>query len=200
MNCFLFFGLSKGEVDDIIKSLQPPDVIPKGGELYRVGLIGVIVSGSAHIHRTGDVGEKVTVRSIGAGEVFGAAGVFGEWKEGKSCITAASICRVRYISEADLRRIMEKYPTVAVNYISFLSDRIRFLNRRIDAFAAGSAVQKLYEYLVSLSNGEDKLTLDFGLAELARRLKMGRSSLYRSLEILQKNGLVIRDKNTFIVK
>lgn len=200
MNCFLFEGLSEEDYTKVLDTLGQPESIPKSGDLYRDGSVGIIVSGSARIGRTGSTGESVTVRSIGIGEVFGAASVFGEWKSGKSRITAQTACKVLYISEDVLRRLLSEYPVIAVNYISFLSDRIRFLNRRIDAFSAGSAVQKLYEYLAELADGEKSITLKFGMAELARRLKMGRSSLYRSLEVLQENGLVTRCKNTFTVK
>lgn len=200
MNCFLFEGLSEEDYTKVLAALGQPVGIPKGGELYRDGSVGIIVSGSARIGRTGSTGESVTVRGIGAGEVFGAASVFGEWKNGKSRITAQTACRVLYISEDVLRKLLSDYPVIAVNYISFLSDRIRFLNRRIDAFSAGSAVQKLYEYLAEMTDGEKSVTLSFGMAELARRLKMGRSSLYRSLEVLQENGLVTRCNNTFTVK
>lgn len=199
MNCFLFSGLSDTEVSQILAKLNPPQTAQKGDELYRTGLIGIIMLGSAKVCRMGDTGNVVTVRSITVGEVFGVASVFGEWKKGKSSVIAKTDCKVLYASENELKSIFEQFPAVAVNYISFLSDRIRFLNRRIDAFSAGSAVQKLYEYLVSQAV-DGVLTLDFGLAELARRLKMGRSSLYRSLDVLQESGLVTRNKNTYIVK
>ena len=199
MNCFLFSGLNETEISEIIAKLQPPKTVAKGEELYRLGYIGMIVSGSAKVCRMGDTGSAITIRSMNAGEVFGVASVFGEWKQGKSSIIAKTECVCLYASEDELKSIFEQFPAVAVNYISFLSDRIRFLNRRVDAFSAGSAVQKLYEYLVSQSN-DGVVTLDFGLAELARRLKMGRSSLYRSLEVLQESGLVTRNKNTYTVK
>lgn len=199
MDCFLFSGLSETEISTAIANLKPPVTALKGEELYRTGLIGIILSGSAKVCRTGDTGNAVTVRSMSAGEVFGVASVFGEWKQGKSSVIAKTDCVCLYASEDDLKNIFGQFPAVAVNYISFLSDRIRFLNRRIDAFSAGSAVQKLYEYLVSQSvNGV--VALDFGLAELSRRLKMGRSSLYRSLEVLEQSGLVVRNKNTYTVK
>lgn len=199
MNCFLFSGLSEPQISEITATLQPPETVNKGDELYRLGYIGIIMSGCAKVCRTGDTGSAVTIRNMNAGEVFGVASVFGEWKQGKSSIVAKTECVCLYASEDELKSIFERFPTVAVNYISFLSDRIRFLNRRVDAFSAGSAVQKLYEYLVSQSkNGI--VSLDFGLAELARRLKMGRSSLYRSLEVLQDSGLVTRSKNTYTIK
>ena len=199
MNCFLFSGLSEAEILEAIANLQPPITAHKGEELYRTGLIGIILSGSAKVCRMGDTGSAVTIRSMSAGEVFGVASVFGQWKQGKSSVIAKTECVCLYASEDELKSIFEKHPTVAVNYISFLSDRIRFLNRRIDAFSAGSAVQKLYEYLVSQAV-DGVVALDFGLAELSRRLKMGRSSLYRSLEVLEQSGLVIRNKNTYTVK
>lgn len=200
MNCFLFSGLDDGEIKEITGRLCKPVEMQKGDELYRVGFVGILLSGSAGVIRSGDTGGAVTVRTVHGGDVFGAASVFGEWKEGKSRIKAATVCSVIYISEQELREIFVKYPVTAVNYIAFLSDRIRFLNRRVDAFSAGSAVQKLYEYLVSLSDGNGEVKLDFGLAELARRLKMGRSSLYRSISVLSESGLVTRSKNTFTVK
>ncbi len=199
MDCFLFSKLNIAEKDDVLKLLGEPQKISKGGELYRVGYVGILQSGGALVCRMGDTGTAVTVRTISAGEVFGAASVFGEWKEGKSSIIAKSDCSVLYASEESLKDIFQKYPAVAVNYISFLSDRIRFLNRRIDAFSAGSAVQKLYEYLVSQAK-DGVVTFDFGLAELSRRLKMGRSSLYRSLAYLEENELLIRNKHTFTLK
>ncbi len=199
MDCFLFSKLSETQKDEVLTLLGTPCQIPKGGELYRVGYIGIIFEGSAKVCRTGDTGNAVTIRNMSSGEVFGVASVFGEWKEGKSSIVAKTDCSVMYASEGTLQGIFEKYPTVAVSYISFLSDRIRFLNHRIDAFSAGSAVQKLYEYLMSQAK-DGLVELDFGLAELSRRLKMGRSSLYRSVDFLEENGLLERDKHTFILK
>lgn len=199
MDCFLFSKLNETDKATVLRLMGEPIRVPKNGELYKVGFVGILLSGCATVCRTGDTGNAVTVRGIHAGEAFGAASVFGEWNEGKSNIVARSDCSVVYASEETLKGIFEKYPTVAVNYISFLSDRIRFLNRRIDAFSAGSAVQKLYEYLVSQAK-DGVVTLDFGLAELSRRLKMGRSSLYRSLEFLEQNELLERDKHTFTLK
>ncbi len=199
MDCFLFSNLEKAQKSAVHTLLGEPCRAAKGSNLYRTGFIGILLSGFATVSRTGDTGTAVTVRVMHSGEVFGVASVFGEWKEGKSNIIAKTDCEVLYASEQQLKIIFEKFPKVAVNYISFLSDRIRFLNRRVDAFSAGSAVQKLYEYLVSQSkNGV--VTLDFGLAELARRLKMGRTSLYRSIETLENGGLIQRNAHTFTLK
>lgn len=197
MSGFLFCGLSDADKEKIMSGLPAPTVFGHGEELYRVGFLGLIVSGAARVIRKNNAGEKIVMRSIEKGDVFGAASVFGEWKEGASSITALSSCAVIYISETKLRGIMKDYPETAINYIAFLSDRIRFLNRRMDVFSAGTGDQKLYEYLVSRADASGKVSLGFGMAELSRRLKIGRSSLYRALENLESSGQIVRDKNDF---
>ncbi len=198
MNCFLFRELSETELSEVLAVFGSPVNAARGDDIYRVGSLGIIISGNAKVCRTGDTGSETTIRSIAEGEVFGAAGLFGEWKEGKSRIVAMTECKVLYATEYDMRRLFEQHPQVAVNYVTFLSDRIRFLNRRIDAFSAGSAVQKLYEYLVSQAK-DGEVDLGYGMAELSRRLKMGRSSIYRSIEALESSGLISRNKNTFLL-
>ena len=179
--------------------LGAPSVIEKGGELYRNGRIGILISGTAKIKRRGGTGITVTVRSLGEGEIFGAASVFGEWKIGSSSISADTRCSVCYISEDALKQLFSEIPQIALNYIAFLTDRIRFLNRRIDAFSAGSTEHKLYEYLMSQADCNGIVRLDFGMAELSRRLKIGRSSLYRGVDALISAGYIERSKNTFKV-
>ena len=196
MDCFLFAGLEPRRRDALLAKLSPEEEIAKGGELYRNGSVGLLLSGSAKILRLTEGGDCVTVRSIGAGEIFGAAGVFGSW-QGRSSIVASTPCKVCYATEAMLRDMMRTCPEVAFRYISHLSDRIRFLNRRMDTFSAGNTEQKLYEFLLSQADETGLVKLDFGMAELARRLKMSRSSVYRSLELLEQNGLLTREKHKF---
>lgn len=197
MDCFLFDGLNDTEYKSIAGLIGSSTDMEKGCELYRCGYIGILLTGTAQVCRRGETGETVVMRMIGKGEVFGAASVFGTWKEGSSSITAAAICKVIYISEDDLRRIMTEYPAVALNYIGYLSDKIRFLNRRIDMFSAGSAVGKVYEYIVTTADENGFSDAGFGMAELARRLKCGRTSLYRAVDSLESSGLISRAKGGF---
>lgn len=197
MNCFLFNGLTKNELDSVKEKLDKKVQYNYGDEMYRCGQVGILTAGKARIIRKNDIGISVTMRNISAGDMFGMASVFGEWKEDFSSVTAVSVCEVVYISENKLRSIFSEYPQTAINYIQFLSDRIRFLNRKIDTFSADSSDEKLYEFLLSNADKNNCVVLDYGMAELARRLKIGRSSLYRSIEALESNNLISREKNNF---
>ncbi|MCQ2530097.1 MAG: Crp/Fnr family transcriptional regulator [Lachnospiraceae bacterium] len=199
MSFFILEGLKEEEIKKVEGRLKT-ERFQKGTELYRTGSIGMIITGSAKIIRNTEAGASITVRKIGAGEMFGAASLFGEWDSSLSSILAMENGTIRYITETDFKELIQQYPQIALNYIAFLSDRIRFLNKRLDTFSAGSVDHKLYEYLLSIADEEGTASLDIGMAELARRLKIGRSSLYRCIDNLEEAGLVKREKNKFILK
>lgn len=193
----MFNRLSEDEVQSVLSQLENPIKLSKGDELYRNGMLAIIKSGSATVKRQNDIGDSITIRTISSGELFGAASVFGSWKDGMSSVIANAVCEVLYISEEKFCEIIKQYPQISINYIEYLSGRIRFLNRKLDAFTAKSTEERLYEYLLSQSDGDGNVNLNFGMAELARRLQVGRTSIYRDLYTLQSKGLVNRNSHNF---
>jgi CRP-like cAMP-binding protein len=199
MNCFLFKGLNDDELLGATQYFEEPLKVQKNLELYKTGYVGILEQGQAVITRHSTAGVNTTVRTINSGEIFGSASVFGDWQQGFSSIISKTTCTVRYITEDNLTKLFTAVPQVALNYIGFLSDRIRYLNRRLDTFSASGTEQKLYEFLSSQPQEDGLATLPYSMTELSRRLKIGRSSLYRSLESLEANGFITRQKNKFII-
>ena len=200
MKCFLFSGLEGDEMNRVLEMLPQAETIKRGTELFRFGYVCILKEGNGKICRVAESGEKLTVRIATAGDVFGAVSVFGSWNDGWSTIIAVNDCQAVYISEELLKKILTDFPKVALNYISYLTDRIRFLNRRLDTFSAGSTELKLYEYLVSSADEKGTVSLSFSMSELARRLKIGRTSLYRGLDSLEKGGFITREKSKISIK
>lgn len=197
INCFLFDGLSCDEISTVSDLLGKPVKVDKGEQLYKNGMLGLITSGTATIKRHNDIGDAITIRTISQNELFGSASVFGSWKDGMSSIIADTACEVLYITEENFSDILKLYPQISLNYITYLSDRIRFLNRKLDAFTAKSTEERLYEYLLSQSDSDGNVNLDFGMAELSRRLQVGRTSLYRDIQSLESKKLLNRDGHSF---
>lgn len=194
---YLFSELTAERCRQTGVAVEDPVSFCRGEELYRYGKVGILLSGRARILRQNDFGTVVPMRFLEAGECFGVASVFGEWKQNASRILAVTPVTVQYLTEENLRRIFAADPAVAERYIGYLTDRIRFLNRKIDTFSAGTAEQRVYEFLLSRADGSGPVTLEFGMAELARRLRIGRSSLYRAVGRLEQNGLIRRENNQF---
>ncbi len=196
----MFDGLTNDEISKITETFNKTESFSKGKELYKNGALGIVLSGSATVKRLNNMGDSITIRNISTNELFGAASVFGDWKDGMSSIISDTACEVLYISENDFCELIKNYPQISINYITYLSDRIRFLNRKLDSFCAKSTEEKLYEYLLSLSDCDGNITLNFGMTELAKRLKVGRTSLYRDISTLESKGLIVRNGHSFKIQ
>ncbi|MBP3706582.1 MAG: Crp/Fnr family transcriptional regulator, partial [Clostridia bacterium] len=197
MKCFLFDGLNDSQMLNLKNLLCEEITFSKGDELYKTNHIGILSCGKDTVSLRGDNSEILNMRTINSGEIFGSASVFGEWKDGLSSITAEKECKVIYISETDFKKIICEFPTVSFNYITFLTERIRFLNRKIDTFTASSATGKIYEFLLSVADDDGNINTGLSMSEIARRLKMGRSSLYRSIDTLKEKGIIKKDNHSF---
>ena len=114
-----------------------------------------------------------------------------------SSIVANDTCKVLYITEEMFCNVIKKYPQISINYISYLSDRIRFLNHKLDAFTAKTTEERLYEFLLSQSDAQGNVNLSFGMAELARRLNVGRTSIYRDISTLESKKMLERNGHNF---
>jgi len=142
---------------------------------------------------------KVVMNDLHPGDVFGAAALYGSTEPYPSTVVAETPCRILLIPQETVSRWMAAVPRVGENYVRFLSDRIRFLNRRLSTLTAGPTDDKLWRYLLAHRDEDGVVTLP-GMTELAERLDMGRSSLYRSLDALTDAGRIRRmDKHTVIL-
>lgn len=193
----MFNNLSDSEKNEAISLLDNPTSFSKGEELYRNGMLAIVINGKATVKRQNDIGDSITIRTILSDELFGSASIFGNWKDGMSSVIAESDGKILYISEEKFCEILIRYPIISINYIAYLSDRIRFLNRKLDAFTAKSTEERLYEYLLSQSDIDGNINLSFGMAELARRLNVGRTSIYRDISTLESKKLLTRSGHNF---
>ena len=158
--------------------------------------LAVLLEGNAQI-LSGDEGRPALLRTITAGDSFGAASLFSRERNYRTCVRALQTCRVFYIPTLLVQEIFLQEPAAAQNYIAFLSDRVSFLNRKITAFTAGSVQERLVLYLLHLPLRQDgRWELDISYGELSEQLGVGRASLYRALDSLCAAGYIERDKKT----
>ncbi len=151
--------------------------------------LGLILSGAVKAEKRSD-NKRVPMRTIQAGEVFGAASLFGAGDGYVTVLTAKGATSVLFIPQECVRELVSKESTAAVNYICFLSDKIRFLNSRIDFYTALNAQEKLYEYLCKVMDDSGYASLTVNRAQLAKQLDMGRASLYRAFDALISDGRI----------
>lgn len=194
---FLLDGLSEKEKCEIISVLPETVKFKKGEIVYSPEsfrrAVGFVEIGS--VTAVTNNSQQMVMKRIPAGSCFGAAAVFGTSDTYVSTVTAAENAEICFITEETLTLLFEKHPRTAINYIAFLSDRIRFLNKRLSVISCSDAENTVLKYL-SLSVDDDGYAVIPGsMTELARMLGLGRASLYRSLDALEKRGSIVRENN-----
>ena len=174
----------------ILRSFRPGEEIPLTHENERA--LVILTGGQALAYST-DEKKDVILRAIGVGTAFGVSVLFSD-EEPVSVIRAKTRAEALCISASAVRTLIEKDATFRMNYIAFLSGRIRFLNRRIACYTAGSAERRLALYLADLPEDTAGIAwLDLSMTELSELLDIGRASLYRAFTRLSESGLILRD-------
>lgn len=155
--------------------------------------LAYIAEGTVAVYR--DSAQKsVLLNRLPSGSTFGASSLFVKSENFPTHLIAKGSTRILFISEETLKTLFSEIPKTALNYILFLSDRIRFLNGKIRSFASGTNEEKMARFL--LENEENGEIFVKNLSSLASSLSLGRASLYRELESMAERGLIAREKNT----
>ncbi len=150
---------------------------------------GLVLSGKASV-TTPDTAHAVLLRFLKSGDLFGIANLFSS-EPFVSRICAENACRCLFLSQEAFAYLLDASPSLRRAYVGFLSDRIRFLNRKIGYLTAGSAERRLALYIASL--GEGTVRLQDSITSLSELLNLGRASLYRAFDRLIRDGFLTKN-------
>ena len=170
-------------------ALSAEELMLDGGDVIdkaHASMLGIVISGRFDIKSADGAG--VLMNTVHPGDIFGAASVFYGGND-VSEIRAMSKSRVLFLSRERLCMIFEKDSDVAVRYLEFLSKKIEFLNRKIISFTATRADRAMAGYILDIADGNDELRLNCSAA--AKRLGIGRTTVYRALRELEECGAIL---------
>lgn len=197
----IFSSVSAESLENIVKnyseliSYQKGDVIFSRDSYRRA--IGVVISGKAQVKKG-----KMPLSTHGSGDIFGAVTLFSDSDRYATDIHAASLCKVLFISREGILSLITESPTVSESYIAYLSNRIYFLNSRLESLTAGSIEENLLRYIRNNAveeNGNLQLKVD-SYGKLAATLDVGRASLYRAMDSLTEKGIIFREDKKILLK
>lgn len=192
-SCYLFEDMTPEEKLQAVSTMHitvaeyPADAVITSPDQFTPALYFVIAGQLAVTQDHG--GNPVLMRLIRSGEAFGAAAMFGSCKNYPTTIRAQSPVRVAAITEDNLRDLFRQHPPAAIAHIRFLSDRIRFLNDRLDSTTGRSVESKLAKYLID-AYGKQTCQSHMNMTQVARNLDIGRASLYRLITQFVDEGLI----------
>lgn len=159
--------------------------------------IGIIISGVALV--TPKSASSNTMLSVmSANDMFGVSTLFAESVPFPSTITAKTDVEALFISGDAFVALLEADANAMRAYLSLLSKKIIYLNKKISILTAASAEKKLAFFICENEhNGE--FVSPLSMSALASILDVGRASLYRSIDALSAMGFIEKDGKKIII-
>ena len=196
-NFFLLKNLENIEKNKIISTFSKPICFKKGDVVYSghkfKDAIGYIIKGTACA--TSDNQNQTHLKTFTKGMSFGAAALFGESDCYVSTVKAKTDLEVLFVTETELRELFKSYPQTAINYIAFLSEKVRFLNKKLNVVSCNGTENTVYKYLTSLADKDGNVNNFKNMTLVSKTLGISRASLYRALSELENNGYIIKENN-----
>ncbi|MBE6712198.1 MAG: Crp/Fnr family transcriptional regulator [Ruminococcaceae bacterium] len=198
--CPLFRGCDRSKIELLLeqsRALRYP--FSPGDEFFTENAgerrIGILLFGALTVYAPGE--ENTPLNRLKPGGLFGVSALFGS-PGANTVVRAESEGELLFIGEEQAEVLWED-KCVRSNLISFLTDRICFLNRKIASFTAKGAEGKLVRYLSQCADASGKCKIDSSFSELAKSLHLGRASLYRALDKLETEGVIRREKKEILL-
>lgn len=197
-DCCLTKGLSDAEKQAAFLAAAPEirryaakEPVVLAGDAFSA--IGIVVEGTLSITRSGERRRVIHKRAAYA-DIFGVSSLFGSGEGFPTTVSAEGAVTLLLLDEAAVSRMLAAVPGVARNYIALLTEKIRFLNRRLDTLAGRSAEERVAAFL--LSREGNAAPLGITKSALASSLGLGRASLYRILDEMEADGIIRTDRSS----
>ncbi|MCF8378026.1 MAG: Crp/Fnr family transcriptional regulator [Bacteroidales bacterium] len=206
----LFKGLNNNEIGLLIrdvhhqvKALHKNDILAVEGD--SLDHLIIILEGSVVGDMMDFEGNILRIEKIEAGNTIASAFIFGESAKLPVTITAVENTRLLFIQKDDLLALFTKNKIFLRNYLDIISDRARFLRKKIRLLGLNSIKGKIAFYLLEIvkKSGSLKIILPHTQNELSEMFGVARPSVGRAFRELHKEGsimaqgknIVILDKN-----
>ncbi len=151
----------------------------------------ILRSGKADVY-SADEARSLLLRTLEPGKAVGVANLFSN-ERFVSRIIADKKCETVEIAAESFGKLLEQDSVMLYNFISFLSNKICLLNKKIVYLTAGSAERRLAVFLDTRASEIGSDIFPIQMNALCEMLNLGRASLYRAADKLEADGCIKRD-------
>ena len=190
----LFRGLTEKQLDLMAevfprKRYDPSQIIFSEGE-PAAGFY-ILLSGRLKIYKLSLEGQEQILHIIEPGEPFAEVALFSETRF-PAYAEAIEKSEVMFLSRNAFRQLIGNDPTIAMNMLAILSQRLKYFTRLIEDLSLKEVPQRLAAYLVFLAHRErsDQVTLGISKGQLASLLGTIPETLSRIIARMAGRGLI----------
>ena len=192
---FLFRDMAGTTLEEIIKANPPTIKSYKRGEMIYPGEandegVGFIIQGKCEVRISGTDSGKTVLNILSPGDSFGILSVFSD-DDFPTEVYAAVNSTVLFFSKKQILNFVNNYSQISTNIITFLAQRVSFLNQKIATFSAKSVESKLASFIINECERQSSDTIAFNAKKTSEEIGAGRASVYRALSSLNDSGLII---------
>src|SRR3954454_15241431 len=165
----------------------------------------IVRSGHARAVREHGDGRQLALATFGPGDIFGELAMFDDERR-SATVEAIEPLEVLGIMGADMRRLMERRPQLAIALAAALSRRLRATNERLASQSfqtVQSRVAIVLGQLVEQARAEGAASADVPItvtqAEVAQLAGSSRESASRFLAVLERAGVISQGRGRLTV-
>lgn len=206
----LFSGLSEADIEAIghattMTHCHPRQVIMSPDD--PPDRIHLLKQGKVRVYRVTPDGKQLTLDIYDKGTILGDMRLLGQDRVPEAyaeTIDAAVICT---ITPDELRRLVQRYPVIGVNIITFLSQRLQEAERELEAMAYQRVGQRLARKLIDLAQRFGVETVRGTLIqarltqqELAEMIGTTRETLAHTLGDFRRRDLLDTERHQVLIR
>ncbi len=165
--------------------------------------IGIILDGAVHMIKNDEAGNQTLLVTMRAGEIFGESFSCGSHLDSRVSFIAASSCKVLFLPFYRVlhscRMTCTFHHRLIENMVQLIADKNVRLMQKIEIISKKTLREKIYTYLQqqALEQNSKQFTIPLKRLELAEYLCADRCAISRELKIMQEEGLILFNKNSF---
>jgi len=203
----LFEGLSDSRLDLLARSCRWQSVAARKPLLLRSqdeGEVYFLVSGRARITTYSANGRQVTFRDCGEGEHFGDIAAIDGGPRSADVLTLEA-CVVASLDRAAFMALLRDEPLVAERVMRRLTHLVRQLSERVIDLSTLGVQNRLHAELLrmaraaGITGNRARLEPAPRHAELASQISTNREQVTRELNVLAREGLLVKEGRALIV-
>lgn len=169
--------------------------------------IHIVKKGRVRVYRMTPDGKQLTLDIVEKGTILGDMDLIGQDRIPEAYAEALDEGVICTITPDELRKLVERYPTIGINVIRHLSRRLRAAERELEAMAYHRVDQRLARKLIDLGQRfgvrtergtliEARLTQQ----ELAEMVGTTRETLAHTLGDFRRRGLLDAEHHKVLIR
>ena len=199
--CELFEGIGKEELKALMNCLKPRiqsyernDFVVRNGD--SLDSLGIVLDGEASVFKESLSGNRILIKNLSVGEMFGEIAAFARQKEWPALVQANTPLTVCFMPQnrivGQCENICSWHNIMTTNMLRVVSERALLLSKKMEYISIKTMRAKLCTFIYEhyLKKGTVTLVLPMKRGQLADFLNVSRPSMSRELSRMKDEGII----------